>query len=74
MGQWTHKFKWRCFKLLVFSVEGKDRNTGFIRNTHRRGPEKCEKMAVAWPGQSLDQVLSQGWGLATGNSVRLKML
>lgn len=72
-GMGTHIFFF--FLLLELSAEAKSfLLVGSLRSTRGRGPEWCEKVGNAQLGQSNGQLLSQWWGLATGNPMRLRVL
>ena len=72
--EWVHTFFF-FFLLLELSAEAKSfLLVGSLRSTRGRGPEWCEKVGNAQLGQSNGQLLSQWWGLATGNPMRLRVL
>ena len=72
--EWVHTFFF-FFILLELSAEAKSfLLVGSLRSTRGRGPEWCEKVGNAQLGQSNGQLLSQWWGLATGNPMRLRVL
>ena len=73
MGEWLHTFFFSL--LLELSAEAKSfLLVGSIRNTQGRAPEWREKWVLHNSRQSNGQLLSQWWGLATGNPTRLRVL